>query len=240
MYSYVRVAALAVSTILLVGCGGGASEGNTSGGGGLPPSPAPNPAVSDTTAPTVVSTNPPNNASAIPVNIQLSIAFSEAMNPTTLTATTVTVNQQGGGAVSGSVTYANNAAVFTPTAAFAANTRYNVVVAGTVSDVAGNALGSAHAFSFTTAPASTNGNYTISWATVSDARVAGHRLYHGTTDPLTKTNRTAVVNVGNTNSYTLAGSALGVPGQAIYFAVTAVAGDGSESPLSSQDAIVIE
>lgn len=239
MYSYVRVAALAVSTILLVGCGGGGSEGNTSSGGGSSPSPAPNPA-SDTIAPIVVSTNPPNNASAIPVNIQLSIAFSEAMNPTTLTATTVTVNQQGGGAVSGAVTYANNAAVFTPTAAFAANTRYNVLVAGSVSDVAGNALGSAYAFSFTTAPASTNGNYTISWATVSDARVAGYRLYHGTTDPLTKTNRTAVVNVGNINSYTMAGSALGVPGQSIYFAVAAVAGDGSESPLSSQDAIVIE
>ena len=104
----------------------------------------------------------------------------------------------------------------------------------------GNALGSAHAFSFTTAPASSNVNYTISWATVSDARVASYRLYHGTTDPLTKTNRTAVVNVGNTNSYTVAGSALGVPGQSIYFAVAAVAGDGSESPLSSQDAIVIE
>src|SRR5665213_37923 len=70
--------------------------------------------------PTVVSTNPLDGATQVPVNQKLTAAFSQAMNPATVTATgtIVVVATEGKAGVPGTVTYltANNMATFTPTA----------------------------------------------------------------------------------------------------------------------------
>jgi hypothetical protein len=68
------------------------------------------------TIPTVISTNPVNGASNIPINRKITATFSEAMNPTTVTAAGVfslTVTT-GGAVVPGTATFvaANNTVIF--------------------------------------------------------------------------------------------------------------------------------
>ena len=110
-------------------------------------------AGADVTPPTVTSTNPLNAATAIAPGTSVSVTFSEAMNPTTLTTNTA------GSACSGSFQVSSTAfascvqmsvtpvasggnTVFTitPTAALADLTTYQIRITTGVQDAAGNAL----------------------------------------------------------------------------------------------------
>lgn len=101
--------------------------------------------------PTVRSTTPVNQATAVPVNARISATFSELMDPTSLNTSTFTLTS---GAppvpVPGTVTYANFTAEFWPTAHLADN----VVHAAKVTTGARNPLGIGlsvdYAWSFTT------------------------------------------------------------------------------------------
>jgi len=105
---------------------------------------------SDTTPPTVSSTDPVNAATGVPINRKIAAAFSEAMDPSTITMTTFTL-KQGATPVAGAVTYAGVTATFTPSSNLAANTIYTATITTGAGDSAGNSLVSSYAWSFTTA-----------------------------------------------------------------------------------------
>ena len=78
---------------------------------------------SQISTPTVISTSPANGATGVPVNTEITATFSEAMDPTTINATTFIV-RQGTTPVLGTVTYTGVTATFTPNTPLAANTLY--------------------------------------------------------------------------------------------------------------------
>ena len=97
--------------------------------------------TTDTTAPTVSSTNPVNGDTGVPINRKPTVVFSEFMDPLTITTETYTL-KQGTTPVSGIVTYAGVTATFTPLSNLAANTEYTVTITTGAKDLAGNALAS--------------------------------------------------------------------------------------------------
>lgn len=128
-----------VLAALISACGGGTSNG------------ASGPAA-DTTPPTVAATSPSGSASAVAAGAIVSVTFSEAMDATTLTTASFTL-QATGVAVAGSVSANGSVASFTPSAALAAGTVYSAAISTAIKDTAGNALAAAQTWSFTTAQA---------------------------------------------------------------------------------------
>ncbi|MEZ0313454.1 MAG: ice-binding family protein [Myxococcota bacterium] len=104
----------------------------------------------DTSAPTVSSADPLNLATSASTNRSITARFSEAMNPTTLNASSFTVKGPGNSAVSGVVSYFGMHATFNPDANLAPNTLFNATISTAAKDLAGNALASSYAWSFTT------------------------------------------------------------------------------------------
>jgi hypothetical protein len=104
--------------------------------------------VQDTTAPAVISVLPANGATDAPLNTTISAVFSEAMNNTTVNATTFILS----GGVTGLVTYdaGLKTATFTPSANLASNTQYTATITTGAKDLAGNAPAADYSWSFTT------------------------------------------------------------------------------------------
>ena len=103
---------------------------------------------SDTTPPTVSSTNPANNATGVAVNTAITATFSEEMDPSTITTDTFQVS--GSGNIAGTVTYTDTTATFRPATDFDFNTTYTATITTGAKDVAGNALEADYTWSFTT------------------------------------------------------------------------------------------
>ena len=107
-------------------------------------------ATPDTTAPTVESTDPANNATGVPLNQKIAVTFWEAMDPLTITTSSFTVTGPGSTLVAGTVTYVGTTATFTPDSLLAANTTYTATITTAARDLAGNALASDFIWTFTT------------------------------------------------------------------------------------------
>ncbi len=105
-----------------------------------------------TAAPATVVSTVPANAATAAVNTAISAMFSEAMNATTINATTFTVTGPGATPVGGVVTYAGTTATFTPTAALATSTSYTATITTGAKDPTGVALAANFVWTFTTAP----------------------------------------------------------------------------------------
>ena len=105
-----------------------------------------------TTRPAVIATNPAQGDSGIPVNQALTAAFSQAMAPSTMSATNFTLTAPGGVAVAGTVAYSTSGsvAVFTPTASLAANTLFTATVTMGATNLNGLGLAANYAWTFTT------------------------------------------------------------------------------------------
>lgn len=105
----------------------------------------------DTTRPTVLSTFPTSSATDVPVNSDISITFSEVMDPLSITSSSVSVSDSSG-AVSGalSIDSANKVVTFNPTANLSSDTSYTVTVTTSVRDTAGNTLAANYTFTFRT------------------------------------------------------------------------------------------
>jgi hypothetical protein len=100
-------------------------------------------AVTDTTAPTVKSVAPAPNATGVAPSANVSAVFSEAMNSSTINATTFTLKRSGTTTkVGATVTYSATAqrAVLNPKANLKPGAAYVATVTGGAKDVAGNAL----------------------------------------------------------------------------------------------------
>jgi hypothetical protein len=117
----------------------------------------------DTTPPTVTSTLPANGATEVSATAQVRAVFSEAIDQSTLDATTFELRNASNALVPATVSYdaATRTAILTPSSALAASSVFSATVRGgstdpRVKDLAGNALAANVAWSFTTS-ASTSG-----------------------------------------------------------------------------------
>jgi hypothetical protein len=104
------------------------------------------------TPPTVISTDPANNATGLALNTIITASFSEAMDPSTTTTGTF-IFQQGETPVSGTVSYTGTTAIFTPASNLAESTTYTATITTGAKNIAGTALASNYLWSFTTTSA---------------------------------------------------------------------------------------
>jgi hypothetical protein len=104
------------------------------------------------TPPTAVSAGPPSAAAGACPNTMVTVTFSEAMNPSTINATTLTLTGPALAAVAGTVSYdvASKTATFSPSASLALNTLYTATVTTGAQDTFANALASNFVWTFTT------------------------------------------------------------------------------------------
>lgn len=115
-------------------------------------------------APTVTSTSPAANATGSPRNVQVTATFSEAMDATTLNATTFLL-KQGTTAIAGAVTYSGTTVRLIPTVALAANTTFTATISTNVKDAAGLGLSAPKTWSFTTVATSATGPAAVNLGT---------------------------------------------------------------------------
>ncbi|MHB1278137.1 MAG: Ig-like domain-containing protein [Bacteroidia bacterium] len=104
----------------------------------------------DAIPPTVISTDPANNAINVPVIKTISAVFSENMDPLTITTTSFTL-YEGLNQINGAVSYAGVTAQFNPTNDLNLNTVYTATIKNTVKDLAGNTMVLDYVWNFTTA-----------------------------------------------------------------------------------------
>jgi hypothetical protein len=104
-------------------------------------------------SPTVVSTNPANNATGVCLNAAINATFSTVMDPATINTATFYVTA-GGVPVAGTISFTNGAtgtiATFTPLHLLTVSTTYIVTITTGVTDLAGNPLLVDDVWSFTT------------------------------------------------------------------------------------------
>jgi len=100
-------------------------------------------------APMVIATDPAGGATGVVLDQKISATFSEAMKPSTLNATTFTL-QRGTVAVAGVVSNVGAKATFTPSDNLAAGTTFTATITTGATDQAGNSLASNTSWSFTT------------------------------------------------------------------------------------------
>jgi len=110
---------------------------------------APVAVAADTTPPTVVFTAPENGATNVNANQRASVAFSEAMDPATISGETFTL-KQGNTPLSGNVATNGSNAIFTPASSFEKGKSYTGTVTTGARDLAGNRLVRNHEWVFTT------------------------------------------------------------------------------------------
>ncbi|WP_426094491.1 Ig-like domain-containing protein [Flavobacterium sp. DSR2-3-3] len=104
--------------------------------------------------PTVITTDPANNATSVPLNKTITATFSMPMDPLTLNNFTFIVNQ-GTNPVAGTITYAGSVVSFTPTAPLTPNTIYTVTITTGAKNLDGTPLASNYVWKFTTVAAPT-------------------------------------------------------------------------------------
>jgi hypothetical protein len=131
-------------------------------------------AVSDTVAPTVISTIPANLAPTVATNQKVSATFSEAMDPGTITGLTFTLTGPGVTPVAGTVTYSliGATATFTPTVALATGILFTATITTGAKDLAGNPLTIAHSWTFTTGLGPDNTAPTITLTTPANGAIS--------------------------------------------------------------------
>lgn len=107
--------------------------------------------TADTLAPTVASTNPLSGATGFALNHNLTVNFSEALDPATVNNTSFTL-KLGAAVVAGVVTYSNKVATFTPDSNLATSTVYTATLTTDIADLAiiANTLATSVVWSFTT------------------------------------------------------------------------------------------
>jgi hypothetical protein len=111
----------------------------------------------DSEPPLIVSQDPDTDASGVALNSQISVEFSETLNPLSVTSTTFVLRYASSGIkVEGTVDLLDNLAVFEPSADLAEGTLYSVTLTRGVSDLAGNTLSADYSWHFTTGADSDN------------------------------------------------------------------------------------
>ena len=101
--------------------------------------------------PVVLSTDPQNLATGVPLGKIITATFNEPMNPLTITPESFIL--QGGTTLGGALSYDGNSATmsFVPTSKLTASTNYTATIKSSVKDLLGNALQEDYVWTFTTA-----------------------------------------------------------------------------------------
>jgi len=130
-----------VLVVALAACGDGAGQDFLTpiGGGG---------GGTDTTAPTVVSTNSANGATSVPRDAAMTVTFSENLDSASVTNAAFSFNN----GVTGTIVVNGAVATLTPTPGLPASTTVTGTLSTAIRDRAGNALAAPVTFAFTTAP----------------------------------------------------------------------------------------
>jgi hypothetical protein len=126
--------ATVVLALILTGCGGGGGSDD---------------GAADAGDPTIVSVSPLADSTGALLNSAITVEFSEAMNPDTITTSTFTLFS-GATQITGTVSYSGVTAAFTPSENLSSNTSYTATISGTVTDEGNNDMGSPYSWSFTT------------------------------------------------------------------------------------------
>jgi hypothetical protein len=159
--------------------------------------------ILDTTPPQVTATVNANGAIGVAVNTKVGATFSEAMDPTTITAASFTF-KQGANVIAGATSYSGLTATFTPTNVLAFNTTYTATLTTAAKDLAGNGLASDYVWSWTTGAAADTTAPTVT-ATVNADGATGVALntkvgatFSEAMDPLTISTATFLFKQGAT------------------------------------------
>lgn len=142
LFAYVVLLVITAMVLVVSSCGGG-------GGGDSQPDVI----LPDETPPAVVSTSPTAGATGVAVNGTLSITFSEAMNPATLTPAAIRLESADGTPVPGTISYSGLTVVFTPASPLAFSSSYTLVVSTAVKDLVGHPLVGVYSCTFITGTA---------------------------------------------------------------------------------------
>ena len=152
-------------------------------------------------SPTVISTDPANNASGVVFNKIVTATFSEPMDPMTLNATTFTL-KQGTTAITGTISYAGSTVSFTPAVALSPGTIYIGTITTGAKNIAGLSLASDYVWTFTTAaaivPTVTSADPANSAVSVGLNKVVT-ATFSVPMDPLTITGTTFTLKQGSTS-----------------------------------------
>ena len=105
---------------------------------------------SDSISPTVQVVSPVDGSTNVATDISLGINFNEALDPSTVSTTTL-ILKQGATLIPATVTYYGTTATIDPSSNLATNTTYNVTITTQVTDLAGNPLANNFTWTFTTA-----------------------------------------------------------------------------------------
>jgi hypothetical protein len=157
----------------------------------------------DTTPPTVSFVVPANAATGVATNQNIAAAFSEAMDPLTISTATFTL-KQGTTVVTGTVSYAGVTATFNPLNNLAPSTTYTATITTGARDLAGNALATAFVWSFTTGAAPDTTPPTVSFVVPANTAtgVATNQniaaVFSKAMDPLTISTATFTLKQGTT------------------------------------------
>lgn len=201
----------------------------------------------DNIIPTVTSVSPADGNADVSVSTDISAIFSESIMESTLNSSSITVTGSVSGAISGVITYDSSVkeVTFNPLIDFANSETVTVILKTTITDLAGNGLGSDYTWSFTTpappaseaAPAAPTGlaasagdqSVSLSWTANTETDLQGYNVYRSTTSG----SGYAVVNstVLTSASYTDTGL---TNGTTYYYVITAVDTASLESSYSSE------
>jgi uncharacterized protein (TIGR03437 family) len=166
--------------------------------------------------PTVTSTAPPNLGTNVPIGNALTATFSEAMNPTTITPLTFTL-QNGLTPVLGTVSYIGVTATFTPSSNLPADTLLTATITTEAQDPQGDGLASNYVWTFTTGAAPDLTPPTVSSTVPANGAInvpIGNALSATFSEPM---NPLTI----NTATFTLKQGATAVLGTVTYAGVTA-------------------
>lgn len=152
----------------------------------------------DNTPPSVLSNTPADNATGVPLNTPIQVTFDEELDTDKVNSTSVILKDEEGNTVSGTVSFAANAVVFSPSQNLTNLVKYTMTVKKEVTDIAGNAMSTDYQYVFTTIDAGTvsdpvftpaGGTYYINPFSKSvsiDCATSGAAIYY-TTDNSTPT-----------------------------------------------------
>ncbi|MDZ4149208.1 MAG: ice-binding family protein [Flavobacteriaceae bacterium] len=100
-------------------------------------------------APMVISTDPLDNATGVPIDKTVTATFSEPMDPATITDVTFTL-ADGTTPITGIVTYSGSTASFNPSADLLAGKEYTATITTGAKNPLGTAIATNHVWTFTT------------------------------------------------------------------------------------------
>src|ERR1051326_6618126 len=158
-------------------------------------------AAADTTPPTVSFTVPANAAGGVATDENIAAAFSEPMDPRTITKETFTL-KRGAKKVPGKVSYVGVTATFEPAGNhLEPNTAYTAAITTGARDLAGNALASSFVWTFTTGATRDTTRPTVSHTVPDNAAIGvavGGKILVTFTEPMDPDRKSTRLNSSHT------------------------------------------